>query len=299
VQKANGEILAFLDDDCVAGRTWLRDLTQYFQWEGVGVVGGYVDGYSKISRLDRYEENFSLLKLGKYILRGAKDQSTFFVPTCNMLVRKQAFVETGGIRGTMRLGEDVDFCWRMSDAGWQALYVPAGTVMHKHKNTLGAMLRRRADYGTSEAILSTLNPHRPKTLQMRPLATVAFLFSCCAIIFLTFLPLVVIGVSFVAETALKSIRLRRKRIRISVGMVCSSVLRMYISYFFRCLSTWSDIILFYCSCWILPFILCGASVFPFYSSQHPWTILSSALASLSRLLFLASSSKSVGTFRLG
>jgi mycofactocin glycosyltransferase len=231
-RQAKGEILAFLDDDCVAGRAWLRDLVPYFQWEEVGAVGGYVDGYSKRSLLDRYEKEFSRLNLGKYILRGANDQSTFFVPTCNMLVRKKAFDETGGIRETMHLGEDVDFCWRMRDAGWQALYVPAGIVMHRHRNTLGAMLRRRADYGTSEAVLCTLHPKRRKTLPMRPLATAAFLGLCSAIAFLTLFPLVVTGASFVAETTAKALRLHRKRVRISFGKVCFSVVRMYMSYFY-------------------------------------------------------------------
>jgi mycofactocin glycosyltransferase len=231
-RQANGEILSFMDDDCVAGRTWLRDLTPYFQWEEVGAVGGYVNGYSNKSLLDRYEKEFSRLNLGKYIFRGAKDRSTFFVPTCNMLVRKQAFVETRGIRETLHIGEDVDFCWRMRDAGWQALYVPSGIVMHKHRNTLVTMLRRRADYGTSEAVLNALHPDRRKTLQIPLLATTAFLCSCFAIAFLTLVPLVVTGASFVAETAAKALNLHRKCVRIPFGKVCFSVLRMYLSYFY-------------------------------------------------------------------
>jgi cellulose synthase/poly-beta-1,6-N-acetylglucosamine synthase-like glycosyltransferase len=195
-------------------------------------VGGYVDGYSNRSLLDRYEKEFSRLNLGKYIVRGVKDQSLFYLPTCNMLVRKKAFVETGGIRETLHLGEDVDFCWRMRDAGWQALYVPSGIVRHKHRNTLGKWLQRRSDYGTSEAVLSALHPQRRKTLQWRPLATIAFLCSCIAIAFLTFYPLIGTVASYVAETASKGFRLRRKHIRISFGKVCSSVLRMYISYFY-------------------------------------------------------------------
>jgi mycofactocin system glycosyltransferase len=231
-QQAKGEILAFLDDDCVAGRTWLKDLVPYFEWDSVGAVGGYVDGYSDQSLLDRYEKEFSRLNLGKYILRGAKDRTTFYVPTCNTLVRKKAFVETGGIRETMRLGEDVDFCWRMRDAGWQALYVPSGMVMHKHRNTLGKWLRRRADYGSSEAVLSKLHPQKRKTLQWRPLAAAAFLGLCFAIVFLNLIPLIVTGASFVAEATVKALRLHRKRIRISFGKVSFSVLRMYMSYFY-------------------------------------------------------------------
>jgi mycofactocin glycosyltransferase len=229
-REAKGEILAFLDDDCVAGRTWLRDLAGYFQWEKIGAVGGYVDGYSNRSMLDRYEKEFSLLNLGKYILRGVNDQ--FFVPTCNMLVRKKAFIETGGIRETLHLGEDVDFCWRMRDAGWQALYIPSGRVLHKHRNTLRTMLRRRADYGTSEAVLGRLHPRKQKVLQMRPLAAVAFLCLCSAIAFFSLLLLAATGASLVAEIAAKALRLRMKHIRIPFGKVCFSVVRMYLSYFY-------------------------------------------------------------------
>ncbi len=231
-RQAKNEILAFLDDDCVPGRNWLMDLVPYLLWEEVGAVGGYVDGYSNRSLLDRYEKEFSRLNLGQYILRGAKDPSMFYVPTCNVLVRKKAFIETGGIRESMHVGEDVDYCWRMRDAGWLALYVPSGVVMHKHRNTLGKMLRRRADYGATEAVLCALHPHRRKTLQWRPLAAASFLGLCCAIAFLTLIPLVVTLASFVAETAAKAFRLRGKSIRISIGKVFFSVLRMYMSFFY-------------------------------------------------------------------
>jgi mycofactocin glycosyltransferase len=120
----------------------------------------------------------------------------------------------------------------MRDAGWQALYVPSGFVMHKHRNTLGKMLRRRADYGTSEAILCKLHPLKRKTLQWRFLATAAFLGLCFAIAFLTLFPIVVTGGSVVVETAAKALRLHRKRIRISFVKVGFSVLRMYMSYFY-------------------------------------------------------------------
>ncbi len=231
-RQARGEILAFMDDDCVAGRTWLRDLAAYFRWEDLGAVGGYVDGYRNRTPLDRYEREFSRLNLGNYILHAAKDPSTFFIPTCSMLVRKEVFMETGAIRETMRLGEDVDFCWRMRDAGWQALYVPAGTVKHKHRNTLWSMPRRRMDYGTSEENLYSLHPHKAKTLQIRPLAAAAFLGLCAAVVLLNPFPLVVTGGSFLADMAAKTYRLRRKRIRVSFGKVGFSVLRMHASCFY-------------------------------------------------------------------
>jgi mycofactocin system glycosyltransferase len=232
VRQAKGEILAFLDSDCVAGRSWLKALVPCFQWDKAGAVGGYVDGYSQKSLLDRYEKAFSPLNLGRFILRGGKGASTFYVPTCNLLVRRKAFWEAGGMREELHVGEDVDFSWKMRDAGWEELYVPSGTVMHKHRNKLEAMLRRRAFYGTSEAILYRLHPDRRKTLQIRPLAGTAFLALCCSLLFLVLFPLAAAGAAFLMGAAAKALRLGRKRVHISPGNIFLSVVRIHTSYFY-------------------------------------------------------------------
>ena len=39
-REAAGEILAFIDSDCVADPRWLRELVPYFAWDRVGAVGG-------------------------------------------------------------------------------------------------------------------------------------------------------------------------------------------------------------------------------------------------------------------
>ncbi len=230
--QARSEILAFLDSDCVAAPCWLKDLVPGFLWEKAGAVGGYVDGYSDRSALDRYEQKFSLLNLGKYIQRSADDGSMFYIPTCNLLVRRRAFFEAGGIRETLHLGEDVDFCWRMRAAGWQALYVPAGIVRHKHRNTLRPMLRRRADYGSSEALLHRLHPRKRKTLQIRVLAALAFLGLGASIVFLTPLPLIATAACWAAEAAAKAFRLRRKRVSVPCGKMLLAAQRTHLSYFY-------------------------------------------------------------------
>ena len=51
---ARGEILAFLDSDCVASEQWLADLVEGFADPGVAAVGGRVDGLHTSSALDRY-----------------------------------------------------------------------------------------------------------------------------------------------------------------------------------------------------------------------------------------------------
>jgi len=53
----------------------------------------------------------------------------------------------------LRVGEDVDFIWRVLRSGARAWYAPTGRVVHHHRVQWGDWLRRRADYGSSEADL--------------------------------------------------------------------------------------------------------------------------------------------------
>ena len=69
----------------------------------------------------------------------------------------------------------MDFCWRLRESGRVLVYAPDGVVRHKHLDRLGALLRRRADYGSSEATLHALHPDKRGRLRLPPAsaATVA------------------------------------------------------------------------------------------------------------------------------
>jgi len=90
-REAGGEILAFIDSDCVAGPGWLRELTPYFLWHRVAAVGGRTVGYYTQSGLDRYEEVASPLDMGRHLLVEAQGTSTIYVPTSNLLVRRTTY----------------------------------------------------------------------------------------------------------------------------------------------------------------------------------------------------------------
>jgi mycofactocin system glycosyltransferase len=176
-REAAGEILAFIDSDCVADPGWLRELVPFFCWDKVEAVGGRTVGYYTESPLGRYEEVSSSLDMGKELIVESGGPSTFYVPSCNLLVRRSNYEELGGLREDLLVGEDVDFCWRLRARGAYLVYTPEGLVRHKHRDRLGAMLRRRAEYGTSEATLYLLHPDKRKrfALAVGPLATVGLL----------------------------------------------------------------------------------------------------------------------------
>jgi hypothetical protein len=60
----------------------------------------------------------------------------------------------------LRVGEDVDLVWRLSDAGWMVRYEPAAIVTHEIRPRLLDWARRHFDYGTSAAQLDFRHPRR-------------------------------------------------------------------------------------------------------------------------------------------
>jgi mycofactocin system glycosyltransferase len=167
-REARGELLAFLDSDCTAAPDWLSELVGRFADPEVGAVGGRVEGMHCATALDRYEARMSSLSLGDRELSGQGGDDTFYLPSCNLLVRRSAFLAAGGFREGMHVGEDVDLTWRLRDRGYRLLYAPRGWVYHEHRNRLGAFLERRFAYGTSEALLQGAHPRRRKKLAAPP-----------------------------------------------------------------------------------------------------------------------------------
>jgi len=178
-RQARGELLAFIDSDCTASAGWLTELVGRFDDPEVGAVGGRVVGMHCATRLDRYEASMSSLSLGDRELSGRGGDDTFYLPSCNLLVRREAFLEAGGFREGMHVGEDVDLTWRLRDRGLRLVYAPRGWVYHEHRNLLGAFLRRRFEYGTSEALLQAHHPTRRKKLAA-PVGLAAVLGLCAA-----------------------------------------------------------------------------------------------------------------------
>jgi mycofactocin system glycosyltransferase len=165
---ASGEILAFVDSDCTASPGWLTELVGVFGDPDAAAVGGRVEGMHAATALDRYEAAMSSLSLGTRERTGQSGDDTFYLPSCNLLVRRSAFLAAGGFREEMRVGEDVDLTWRLRDRGGKIVYAPRGWIWHEHRNRFGAFLRRRFAYGTSEAALQTRHPRRRKKVALPP-----------------------------------------------------------------------------------------------------------------------------------
>jgi cellulose synthase/poly-beta-1,6-N-acetylglucosamine synthase-like glycosyltransferase len=132
----------------------------------------------------------------------------------------------------MTVGEDVDLCWTVRKAGYDLLYVPFGSVAHKHRNSLFGMLRRRADYGTSEALLYRFHSDKRKTFHIRVLPVFTMAAIIVALMTLSLIPLIFLPLAVLAQSVKKARRMCRLGVVVPFTTVLYSLCRGHVSFFY-------------------------------------------------------------------
>jgi mycofactocin system glycosyltransferase len=229
--QATGDLLAFIDNDCVAAVDWLRTLVPQFGDPAVGIVGGRVLAPDPNSDVAAFEVVRSPLDMGSLDSEVGPGESVAYLPTCNLLVRRDLLLRQGGFDPDMRLGEDVDFVWRSLREGARACYTPAGCVVHHHRIRLWDLLCRRTDYGSSEATLQQRHPAGWRVMPL-PLLTLTLLTA------LTLAPLfweagLLLGITALVGATIEFVVKRRKLIRLGASLpilwVSSAIWREHVA----------------------------------------------------------------------
>jgi mycofactocin system glycosyltransferase len=168
-------LVAFLDSDCAAGPEWIRQLAPHFADPMVGAVAPRVRPVTGPGSTGRYLDARPPIDLGPREAGVAPRTRVAYVSTAALLVRRDAI--GAGFDPDLRYGEDVDFIWRMIDAGWRVRYDPSGLVSHTEPCRWTRVLARRLKYGKSAAPLSRRHPGRvpPLILQAWPAVSVSAL----------------------------------------------------------------------------------------------------------------------------
>lgn len=72
---------------------------------------------------------------------------------CTLGVRREVFHTVGGFRGEIRFDEDVDFCWRVQQAGMPLVFVPEAVVRYRFRDDLWSLFVQAFHYGTGQVLL--------------------------------------------------------------------------------------------------------------------------------------------------
>ena len=224
---AQGELLAFIDNDCEAEPNWLCALIPHMDDPAIGIVGGRVISPPPSGQVAVFKSIRSPLDMGDDEAEVDLGGTVPFLPACNLIIRRDVFSWLKGFDSKMLLGEDVDLIWRALRAGIRVRYVPAGNITHHHRTKLAALLRRRLDYGSAEADIQRRHPEarRVITIPFVGVALLAALLSWPTSRLASEALLVLAITSFTIEVIHKILRLRQIRAQLPMRRVVGAILR--------------------------------------------------------------------------
>ncbi len=152
LRRAQGEIVAFLDDDAYPSPSWLEHAVKYFTLPDVGGVGGpgvtpprdpflaQAGGRVFANRL--VSGNYRYRYLGDRVRPRVDD-----FPSCNLFVRTEVLRAIGGYRTDFWPGEDTLLCADIVfGQGKRIVYDPWVQVFHHRRPLFGPHLRQIGRY---------------------------------------------------------------------------------------------------------------------------------------------------------
>lgn len=139
VAAANGDILAFIDADCLADPGWLARIENYFATNPEAhILGGDVfiarEDAASATLLEAYESIYAY-RMKEYIAKQG------FTGTGNLAVRAATMAKVGGFGG-LHLAEDRDWGQRAGRAGFATTYVEGMVVYHPARKTFDELRQK-------------------------------------------------------------------------------------------------------------------------------------------------------------
>lgn len=144
---ARGDILFFLDDDCLAKKDVLDNILDEFNtFKEKDICLG---GFSIPGKQNFIGHTIDLLccHLGdkyNYVY------NPYFLSTSNLCVKKSFFLNQGGFKESMRCAEDTEWSYRIKSKGYKLIKSPKIIICHQHeRNTLKKLIQQAYEWGVN------------------------------------------------------------------------------------------------------------------------------------------------------
>jgi len=162
MERATGNYFIILDSDVILPENYMNEVTTQLSkkfTDGFGGPDAAHKDFTPLQKAINYAMT-SLLTTGG--IRGKKKGVGKFQPrSFNMGISKEAFQKTNGF-SDMRAGEDIDFTFRMWEAGFETQLIAEAFVYHKRRNTIGSFFKQTFAFGTARPILNRKYPETRK-----------------------------------------------------------------------------------------------------------------------------------------
>ncbi len=152
VRSAVGEIIVFTDCGCYPERGWLARLTAPLLRDERVTAGRILTAGGGTGIYDGAETWQSAHSESDYVRE---------CPTGNIAFHREAFDAIGGFDESFAFGSDIDFSWRLVDAGYRIRLVPDAVIRHDW-GTGRRQLKRSFVYGKGRMRLYLKHKQRRK-----------------------------------------------------------------------------------------------------------------------------------------
>lgn len=150
-EASHAEILAFIDDDAYPDREWLANAMRHFADANVVAAGGPAVTPPGDTPLQRASgaifsaEIVTATTRHRYVPEALRDVDG--LASCNLLVRREAFLRDAEASVRYWPGEDILACMFAARDGARIVYDPAALVYHHRRAVFGPHLRQVWNYG--------------------------------------------------------------------------------------------------------------------------------------------------------
>lgn len=168
-ERARGEYLIILDSDVVAPEGYLAAVSKELESNPTEAFGGpdaAHDSFTPTQKAISYSMTSFFTTGG--IRGGKKGLDKFYPRSFNMGVRRDVYLKLGGFT-KMRFGEDIDFSYRIVEAGYRPRLFPDAWVWHKRRTDFRKFFRQVYNSGIARINLEKRHPGTLKLVHLLPM----------------------------------------------------------------------------------------------------------------------------------
>ncbi|MBN2542791.1 glycosyltransferase [bacterium] len=148
LKRAEGEVICFLDSDCIPDKDWLREGIKYFQtYPDRYLVAGVIKcAFEDMNNIIEIYDSTVHLDQEYYVQIGGSGAG-------NLFARKEVIDKIKGFEERIISGGDFEFCRRAQQNGFKLYYNRKTIVHHPTMRTLNELLRKSIRFGIGDTQL--------------------------------------------------------------------------------------------------------------------------------------------------
>lgn len=167
-ERAQGDYVIILDSDVVLPTGYLQAIDDELRQNPSEAFGGpdaAHDSFTPVQKAISYSMTSFFTTGG---IRGGKAKLDKFYPrSFNMGIRRDVYLKLGGF-SKMRFGEDIDFSYRIVEAGYKPQLFPEAWVWHKRRTDFRKFFRQVYNSGIARINLEKRHPGTMKLVHLLP-----------------------------------------------------------------------------------------------------------------------------------